>query len=319
MLRNCFLLLLLALLSLVSGFDKRVRTIAHNKLVYGQLADLARLYRLPGRFGQSRAELITPLGKLELEKDKKSALFDGTRFYLTNPPLWRGGIWYISELDFESTIRPLWQLSRPPAHPVKVIVLDPGHGGKDVGAVGKLHQEKNLSLRLAQKVKVLLDKVGYKVVLTRTYDTALGLPERAAFANKQDASLFLSLHMNAATPSVRGIESYALTPAGAASTNSTQIEATRYAGNAFDANNMALAFRLQRGMLTRTSAEDRGVKRARFAVLRDIQCPAVLLEVGFISHPDEEKLLGTDAHLDKLALGIAEGILEYHRSVYRKK
>ncbi|MBO5990803.1 MAG: N-acetylmuramoyl-L-alanine amidase [Lentisphaeria bacterium] len=86
-----------------------------------------------------------------------------------------------------------------------------------------------------------------------------------------------------------------------------------------DANNFLLAYSLQRALLSRTKAADRGVKRARFAVLKDISAPGALVEVGFISNPAEEKLLNSSAYIEKVSRAIAEGILTYHRTVARSR
>jgi N-acetylmuramoyl-L-alanine amidase len=118
--------------------------------------------------------------------------------------------------------------------------------------------------------------------------------------------------------SITGIETYALTPADAPSTNGkSQLE--RHPANIRNANNFVLAHALQRAMLTRTRAADRGVKRARFAVLRDVTAPGALVEVGFISNENEEKLLNSKAYIEKLSRAIAEGILTYHRTVSRSR
>ena len=305
--------------ALAAAGAARIRQLTFNRQSYQHLGDVASSRALPTRLGQTSGEVNSPQGRLLLTKDKKMAEFDGIRCYLNFAPLVRGGVWYLSALDVRTTLSPLWQLASPPPHPVRVIVLDPGHGGKDNGASGRLYHEKQLTLRLAQKVRLLLQRAGYTVYLTRYSDMARSLPDRVRYANTRKASLFLSLHFNSAGASVRGLETYALTPAGASSTNSSQIETTRYPGNQYDLNNLALAYRLQRSLVQKTGAEDRGVKRARFAVLRDIDCPAALMELGFISNREEEKLLGNDAYLDKLARAIVDGVVEYHRSVYRKR
>ena len=130
------------------------------------------------------------------------------------------------------------------------------------------------------------------------------------FAN----NLFVSIHVNAVKQrGINGIETFALTPADAPSTGGKK-ELVRNPANVRDANNFLLAYNLQRALLSRTGAADRGVKRARFAVLRDITAPGALVEVGFITNAKEEKLLNSAAYIEKISRAIAEGIISYHRA-----
>ena len=197
-------------------------------------------------------------------------------------------------------------------------MLDPGHGGRDRGTAGQRLQEKTITLNLTNRVARILRSYGYKVDLTRTRDATLSLDARSAYANRAKADLFVSIHVNsAADRSVRGIETFCLTPEGAASSNSGKPDPRKYAGNAKNPQNFLLAYNIQRSMLAQTRTTDRGVKFARFAVLRDVRCPAALVEVGFVSNRYDEANLGSAAYQDKLARGIAAGILNYHRSLAR--
>src|SRR5690606_15538234 len=125
---------------------------------------------------------------------------------------------HIPEIDYQNTLKPLFFPQQfEPKRKLYRIVIDPGHGGKDSGALNnslKL-KEKYLALDLANRVKSRLEKLGYKVSLTRTDDTFIGLSERAAIANRAGADLFLSLHFNAVdAASVDGIETFIMTPVG---------------------------------------------------------------------------------------------------------
>ena len=198
------------------------------------------------------------------------------------------------------------------------IVVDAGHGGSTPGATYQGRRESDDALRLAMAVGQILEANGYDVIYTRTSDVSQSVGQKAAIANEEGADLFVSIHVNsAADRSVRGIETFCLTPEGAASSNSGKPVASRYTGTAKNPNNFLLAYHLQRSMLLQTKASDRGVKFARFAVLRDIRCPGALVEVGFVSNRSDEANLGSAAYQDKLARGIAAGILNYHRSLSR--
>ena len=232
-----------------------------------------------------------------------------------------GNAAYFSLVDINAVLRPLFATSQTVRrHALRKIVLDPGHGGFDRGAAGSRVVEKDLALRLAQRTAEILRRCGYTVLMTRNSDRLIPLNSRAAFANSARADIFVSLHCNASTdPRADGIESYCLTPAGAASTNQKRISAVKCAGNKLDPNNFLLAFELQRAMLNRTRANDRGVRRSRFAVLRDLNMPGALLEVGFLSNPAEETRLGSAAYIEQLARGIAVGIINYHRRIYGRR
>ncbi|MBQ4336239.1 MAG: N-acetylmuramoyl-L-alanine amidase, partial [Lentisphaeria bacterium] len=119
--------------------------------------------------------------------------------------------------------------------------------------------------------------------------------------------------------SVCGIETFAMTPAGAPSSTNTKLEKTFHPGNRCDINNLALANMIHRYMLGRTGGTDRGVKRARFQVLREITMPGVLIECGFISNPAEVRRMATAAYQEKLAKGIADGVHAYRLAIRNNK
>ncbi|MBS1369616.1 MAG: N-acetylmuramoyl-L-alanine amidase [Lentisphaeria bacterium] len=269
---------------------------------------------------RSAAQITLSKGKerLVFYPARRYASFNNVRVNLCHPLLMQGQNPYLGKVDCDNMLVPFLGAKTPYKHRVGKIVLDPGHGGRDQGTAGQRLQEKTITLNLANRVAGILRAYGYRVELTRTRDTTLSLDARSAYANRTGADLFVSIHVNsAADRGVRGIETFCLTPEGAASSNSGKPDGRSYAGNAKNPNNFLLAYNLQRSMLVQTRAEDRGVKFARFAVLRDIRCPGALVEVGFVSNRSDEANLGSAAYQDKLARGIAAGILNYHRSLAR--
>jgi N-acetylmuramoyl-L-alanine amidase len=199
-------------------------------------------------------------------------------------------------------------------------MLDPGHGGKDKGGLGKRFYEKTIALSLTRKVANLLRARGYKVYLTRASDRFINLKKRPALAARVGADIFVSIHANKAkNTSVSGIESFYMTPRGATSTYSRKPSNKGYQSNYNDANNIALSYWIQRSLIAKTKAIDRGIKQARFMVLKEATCPATLIEVGFLSNSREENRLGTQWYQNKLAQGIVEGILRYHYQLKRSK
>jgi N-acetylmuramoyl-L-alanine amidase len=131
--------------------------------------------------------------------------------------------------------------------------------------------------------------------------------------------LFVSIHFNAEARgrSARGIETYCLTPSGASSTASTRALSPYLVGNRNDSRNMLLAYCVQRGLSGATNAPDRGVRRARFYVLQYAQCPAVLIECGFLSNPAEATQIAAEVYRERIATGIAQGIIAYKRILER--
>ena len=227
------------------------------------------------------------------------------------------------------------------AQPAFVAVVDPGHGGEKEGAVGPDGvREKELALQIARRVAARLRKQGGRVVLTRTGDVAVPLAERAALANAVRADLFVSVHLNAMPGAARahahGVESYFLS-ADATDASATAVaareNADRIAGEAvLDPNDPVsgilqdladtdalsessrLAYTLHERLVARLGAEDRGVKQAPFYVLAGARMPAVLLEVGFVSHAVESRRLATPAYQEQVAEAIAEGVAAWRKA-----
>lgn len=218
----------------------------------------------------------------------------------------------------------------------KLIVIDPGHGGSDSGAVGNGLKEKNVVLATSKKLGALLTKRGYKVLYTRSTDVFINLRSRTAFAAKRNADMFISIHANAApnasaASKMSGVETFFLSPAR--SERSKNAAALENKGDLEDMNTFSkqtflnflnrekiissnkLAIDIQSYMLSSVkksfSSRDGGVREAPFWVLVGATMPAVLVEIGYITHPDEGKNLGKSAYQDRIAQGIANGVDAY--------
>jgi len=223
----------------------------------------------------------------------------------------------------------------PPQHPVR-IVLDPGHGGAQEGALGPEGLfEKTLALDLALALKAELERSGAEVLLTREQDVLLPLADRVGFANHARPDLFVSLHANSMPTRklrarVEGIQTFFLSAsasgedalrtasqenAGAGSTGGAPAQRDTLAFILADlqrgeahADSARLAYALHRRLLASTRATDLGVQQAPFYVLMGVEAPAVLVEVGFISHPGEGRRLGEAAYRSRLVTALSEGI-----------
>jgi N-acetylmuramoyl-L-alanine amidase len=261
---------------------------------------------------------------LEFTANSRSASFNGTKIFLGNSVVVRNGMFHLSQIDYQKTVLPIVApKSLNPAPPLRRIILDAGHGGKDSGAENKALRlaEKNLTLDLAQRVDRLLQQKGFTVVHVRSDDRFIALEERTAIANRLGGDLFLSLHFNAAeATSVRGIENYAFTPLNQPSTARSALHSSdqrTYPGNANDTWNLLATYHIHRALVGATASTDRGIKRARFTVLRDLRMPGVLIEAGFVSHPDEGRNIGSPAYRQRLAQAIADGVVAYQENLNR--
>ena len=219
----------------------------------------------------------------------------------------------------------------------KVIVIDPGHGGKDPGAVGyKNYREKIVVYQIARELKNILKARGYEVHMTRGMDKFVKLSKRTKFANRKNADIFISIHANAVgrknAKKVHGVECYFLNRSRsarakkvAAMENSADLSDMDFYGkesflNTINSHNIVaankLAIDLQRGMLSSLNksyknVKDGGVREGPFWVLVGAQMPSVLVEVGFITHPTEAKRLVDTKYQNTLAKGLADGVERY--------
>lgn len=254
--------------------------------------------------------------RVEVQDRKRYVLVNGTRVYLGNASSYDHGKHFIKKRDWDKHVAPV--VAPPKTDLPRRIVLDPGHGGKDPGKINKRGMfEKNYALDIAQRAARLLRKRGYTVLLTREGDSFLELGDRPARANAWKADLFVSIHLNSASSaSARGIETFALTPVGEASTADGNAAPKKQAdeGNARDALNTLFAFKLHSAVTAKTDAEDRGVKYANFAVLRTLKCPGALIECGFLTNAADTALIATKNGRERIASGIADGIDAYARA-----
>ncbi len=220
----------------------------------------------------------------------------------------------IAQADVDTVLIPLLpptdQTDRSDPSEPFIVILDPGHGGNDPGAVmADMPNEKTLVLDVARRVRRRLKAAGIEVRMTRSGDKTLTLAERPDFARRRHGSVLVSIHANKApSASASGIETFIMPAAGFPSTAETVPVAEAFTGNLHDAASLQLAYFLQRELIDQTQTVDRGVKRARFEVLRLAPCPAALVEIGFLSHEDERNQLAETHYRNRLADGIALGI-----------
>ena len=191
------------------------------------------------------------------------------------------------------------------------IFLDPGHGGSDSGAVSGGVREKDLTLSVYNKVSSKLASLGYTVLTSRNVDKDVDLVDRAEQANKANADMLLSIHFNAGGRGIaRGIETYYYQ---ATADRVPKINKENHNNPERLERSRKLANKVQQNLLYQTGANDRGVKRASFTVLRETSIPSILVELGFIDNPEERNKIKTNEYQERLANGIVDGIVEYYK------
>jgi len=249
---------------------------------------------------------------------------NGVKHWLAFPVVFHDGVVLVSRLDLSKIIEPNL---RPELiegmQPVTTIVLDPGHGGHDHGAASRFGSEKDFALDVALRARPLLERAGYKVLMTRATDVFIPLEQRPVVANHIPNSIFVSIHFNSSSTNAdaRGFEIFSCAPRGAPATNDPgprERDLREEPGNAVDMPSGALSCSVFHALLGNVPMVDRGVKHARFAVLRLCTQPAVLIECGFVSNSAESTLISSSAWRSHVAEAIVDGV-ENYRELAEKK
>lgn len=283
------------------------------------LSQIARLYSMRLSVVGDKILLSNRYNEIEFEKNGRRVWINGFMMFLHLPCKLLNKKWSIGNADFQLNIDPILRSYKNPAKKIpKKIVLDPGHGGKDTGAIGRKGiAEEKIVLNITLLTKKILEKYGFNVYLTRkniNKKEKLSLDQRVNFAKKNKADLFISIHANAASSiSANGIETFVTTVENFDSTNSYGMKADKsfVPNNKFNFSNAVLGYAIHSNLINICKRKDRGLRRARFAVTKNSICPSVLIECGFLSNPSEENLLLTRDYWQKVANGIANGIRGY--------
>ncbi len=254
---------------------------------------------------------------LEFNGNPREVYVNGVKQWLSFPVVVQNGQTLVSRFDLAKTIDPsLRPTMISNLQPFHTVVIDAGHGGQDRGASSAVGYEKNYTLDVIAGLKKALEAKGLKVILTRSNDSYLPLEERAQVANDTGDAIFVSVHFNSETngTSANGFEVYAMTPRGAASTGDFTVTADQFKvmpGNDFDDASLALATGVQHSLLGHLPEFDRGVRRARFAVLRLTRAPAILIEGGFLTNAPDGQRINDPAWRQKFSSAIAEGVVSF--------
>ena len=230
-----------------------------------------------------------------------------------------------------------------------IIVIDPGHGGMDPGAVSGGVREKDITFRLAKKIKNAFASIDlhskYKVLLTRDSDKRLSLNSRKNFAKKNNADIFISLHMNIApnNPAAQGIEIYFVTEEAASGAELKELVDNENSADSDDSEtqdaqteeetafifadlqkrstinkSIQLAVNLEKSLNSLEGTKIRYIRRAPFSVLKNLTTPSLLIEFGFLSNDNDRNIFSTEEFLDKITKNFMDGIISYEQNTLKK-
>ncbi len=313
------------------------RSIRHRDTLYIPAAAVARAYGLILEeedgvsfvFGSDRL-------RLRLEAGSREVGLNGETFTLEQPVDWREGTLivpiYLALVHLPARVSSDWLPPEPPPSDEVRIMLDPGHGGADPGAVGEGNLlEKDIVLEIALKARDLLEAEGYRVFLTREDDRFVSLRNRARMANRLRADLFVSIHANAAgNHQARGTETFYYAPASdpwsravARLENAplgmedsdgpaeTLLPPTDNPADGRRVESIRAAAAVQRRLSAAARSPNRGIKAGEFYVLRQTRMPSILVETGFLSNSRERAKLADRGYRGAVAEAIADGVRDY--------
>jgi N-acetylmuramoyl-L-alanine amidase len=285
---------------------------------YVTASSIHRFYRFHNLESDGhRVSFTSPVLIMRAAIGSQDLLINNIKFVMNDPVLELNGKPCFSRLDLCKLIDPVLRPSYiNTSSGFDTVVIDPGHGGHDSGARGIYGYEKDFSLKLAFALKSQLEAQGIRVVMTRTTDTFISLGGRVQFANKVPNSIYVSLHFNSGPSTGTGIETFALTPQGASSVyGSRQVDAYSFNGNQRDSENIALATAIHASVVNHFKLVDRGVKRARWYVLKGLERPGVLFEGGFVTSPVDGRLIAAENFRREMAATLCQAIMNYKRAL----
>ena len=285
---------------------------------YVTLENVSDFYGLTGVQKTENKDFIIRAGSRSLRGTVNSFEFfiNNLKFNLSYPIVEHDGHLCMSRMDLTKVVEPVMRPGKiKNAEKIDTVVLDAGHGGHDNGAWSPFGWEKQFTLDVVFRAQKLFKAAGYKVVLTRSGDEFIPLQERAAKANRFENAIFISVHFNSGGAGT-GLETYTLAPRGVPSmmADGPRISDLELCpGNSRDAENIALATATHAALVVKSHLYDRGIKRARFVVIRDVKIPGVLIEGGFLSNTSDAKIIATVEYREQMAAGILNAVRNRRR------
>jgi N-acetylmuramoyl-L-alanine amidase len=279
------------------------------------LRAVQRRYGFPRpRIESERVTFQSRYSRMVFREGSRKLLLNDVLVMLNGPLRKSGRRYRLSAADVDCVLEPILRSRHAVgSRTFRTVVLDPGHGGRDTGALGASGtREKDITLDIARLAAVRIEAAGFRVRLTRTGDQTLSLGARTSMAAECGADLFVSIHVNASSrKAASGLETFVLPAPGFPSTANTPLPTGAVTGNRNDALSALLAWRVHRALLKDTRLADRGIRRGRYKVLQDAPCPAVLTECGFISNRAEERRMRERVYRRVAGQAIADAILTF--------
>jgi N-acetylmuramoyl-L-alanine amidase len=302
------------------------RPISHENRDYIRMKDVKSFYQFQ-RYERDGRHLWLRTNTLMLKatQDSDDLFMNNVKFCMSYPAIARESDLLISRMDLAKLVEPVLRpkfIEKPIVF--DTVVLDAGHGGQDTGTRGVLGWEKDYALDTTLRLKKLLEAKGFKIRMTRSTDVFIEKQDRTKIANAIPTSIFVSVHYNSGGSrgnSASGIETYALSPHGAASTDkgSSTSDLQEFSGNDRDSENIALATAVHAMVLFKVKCQDRGIRRARWSVLTGLERPGILFEGGFITNQEEGSRVHTSTYRDQLADAMCQGILRYRQVLLSRR
>lgn len=296
------------------------RTTQINEMSHVALEEVAGAFSMkPGKRRKEAGEIgfAGESHQLVVKTGTREVIVDGVRHWLSFPVVAKGGQAFVSLADINTTLGPAMSpLSVKSIGKVNTVVFDPGHGGHDLGGKSAYGYEKDYTLDVVNRARRILESKKVKVVQSRLSDSFVTLSERPEMTDNYPNPIFVSVHFNSAEwkTSASGIEVYALPPLDFPITGKAPdpvLDRRKCEGNATEPASFVLANTMQHTLLGKTGGFDRGVKRARYAVLRYSDDPSILIECAFLTNAQEAKNIHSPTWREMFAQSIADGILTY--------
>lgn len=316
-----FALSIAILLVWTSACQAQWNIVQRDNRKYVTVQNVATFYKMRQTVSGGNTFRLAGAGtSIEGAKGGRDVLINGVKYVLCFPMISEGDTTLVSAMDVVKIIEPILRPQKiKNATAVRTVVLDAGHGGHDSGARGPLGAEKDAALDVVLRAKRLLEQSGYAVKCTRTTDTFVTLEDRAKFASRQPNAIFVAVHFNkSSTGGGTGLETYCLAPRGVPSMDEENLrysDFVQYPGHARDAENTALATSVHASLVRNLGLTDRGIKRARFVVIKNISVPGILIEGGFMSGMPDAQLINTPTYRQRMAQCILEGVNRYKQAV----
>jgi N-acetylmuramoyl-L-alanine amidase len=294
------------------------KPVYHKGRAWVPVEQVAGYYDMPApKVSGDSIVIENKMFRVEMTRGERRVRLNGWTFYFSYSVANRYGKTIVSVFDVRNVLDPIMRPNdrRDPAV-LKTVVIDPAGGGKEEGIKSPYIAEKDLTLDVAVQLREKLTALGFNVVLTRSDDSFVSTAARRKIVDDvSNEAIYISLRASSGSGKALGFETSTLPPAGTPATSESDSADTDdlrlFPGNINDRESLALAIVLQSSAVTKLKTPDLGIKRFRFGELRDINLPAVVCRIGYLSHREEAQKLATPEHRALIAQSMCEGVQRY--------